>query len=521
MRPPISPRQILVLLVATAACAEPRIQEPPRTPVPDTGAPTAAAATITAEDMRARIGFLASDALRGRDTPSPELEVAAAYVASEFMRLGLEPAGEGGGYMQRYPFPLRALDAGAAAATLVGPAGARTLTLGADMAVEAGRVGADSAGMVYVGERLPADVGAGVFRHRVVLVDLPGAPPAEGARVSRDWRQARSAALRAARGAEAAAVMFVLEPTWRPEHVAMLQRGYARPERSMGDPLAAYYVRHDVARALLRDAGLDPEARPAAPVPLPSLTAVLSAPSAVLEATSAPNVAALLRGSDPALRDSYVIFSAHMDHVGVGRPDASGDSIYNGADDNASGTAAILEIAEAFAALPSPPARSVVFLMVSGEEKGLLGSAWYADHPTVPLERIVANVNIDMIGRNAPDSIVVIGQDYSSLGPLVQAVNAARPELGLTVSQDLWPEERFFFRSDHFNFARKEIPALFFFSGVHEDYHRPSDHVEKIDADKAARVARLIFHTAHAMAMDPAAPAWTPEGLAEVRRLTR
>jgi Zn-dependent M28 family amino/carboxypeptidase len=234
----------------------------------------------------------------------------------------------------------------------------------------------------------------------------------------------------------------------------------------------------------------------------------------------APNVIGILPGSDPELRDSYVVFSAHFDHVGVGRPDAAGDSIYNGADDNASGTSGLLEVARAFASLPKAPARSLVFLAVSGEEKGLLGSEYYSDHPTVPLEKIVANINVDMIGRNAADSIVVIGQEYSTLGPLVQEVAAAHPELGLTVAQDIWPEQRFFFRSDHYNFARKDIPALFFFAGVHEDYHRPSDHVEKIDTDKTARVARLIFYTAYEIANRSTAPAWSEQGLREVRALT-
>ncbi|HEX6589307.1 MAG TPA: M20/M25/M40 family metallo-hydrolase, partial [Longimicrobiales bacterium] len=229
---------------------------------------------------------------------------------------------------------------------------------------------------------------------------------------------------------------------------------------------------------------------------------------------------AILRGSDPELADEYVVFSAHMDHVGVGRPDASGDSIYNGADDDASGTAALVEVAEAFSNLLERPRRSLVFMAVSGEEKGLLGSRWWSDHPTLPLEDVVANINVDMIGRNAPDTIVVIGQQYSSLGPTVHAVAEQRADLGLTVSEDIWPEERFFFRSDHFNFARKEIPALFFFAGVHENYHQPSDEVELIDGDKAARVARLVFYTSHEIADTVARPTWTEQGLSEIRALT-
>jgi Zn-dependent M28 family amino/carboxypeptidase len=211
-----------------------------------------------------------------------------------------------------------------------------------------------------------------------------------------------------------------------------------------------------------------------------------------------------------------------MDHVGVGRP-VRGDSIYNGADDDASGTSALLEVAEALASMePSMrPRRSIIFLAVSGEEKGLLGSEYYSDHPTVPLQSIVANVNMDMIGRNARDTIVVIGKNYSSLGPLVERIAAENRQLvGLSAADDRWPRERFFFRSDHFNFARKEIPAIFFFAGVHEDYHEPSDEVERLDVDKAARVARIIFLTTYSIATDPQRPQWTTAGLAEVRRMT-
>ena len=238
------------------------------------------------------------------------------------------------------------------------------------------------------------------------------------------------------------------------------------------------------------------------------------------EAPRAPNVVAILPGSDPVLRDEYVVLSAHLDHVGVGRP-VDGDSIYNGADDDASGTTGLLEVAEALARLPERPKRSIVFLHVSGEEKGLLGSAWFADHPTLPLDKVVANVNVDMIGRNAADSVVLVGMRYTSLGATAQRVAAAHPELGLAVSDDPWPQERFFFRSDHFHFARKEVPAIFFFSGVHEDYHRPSDEVETIDTDKAARIARMVFYLTLAVADDPQRPRWDPQGLAEVRSMIR
>ncbi len=228
---------------------------------------------------------------------------------------------------------------------------------------------------------------------------------------------------------------------------------------------------------------------------------------------------ALLPGSDSVLRESYVVLTAHFDHVGIGSPDESGDSIYNGADDDASGTAAVLEMAEAFASLPVAPARSVIFLAVSGEEKGLLGSAYFVDNPTVPDSAIVANINMDMIGRNAPDSVIAIGQEYTTLGPLTHRIAEAHPELGLTIAPDMMPEERFFFRSDHFSFARNGVPAIFFTTGLHDQYHQPSDEPELIDNDKLARIARLVFFLGRTIATDPVAPDWTEEGWAEVQQM--
>ena len=138
-----------------------------------------------------------------------------------------------------------------------------------------------------------------------------------------------------------------------------------------------------------------------------------------LDGRSAPNVAGILEGSDPVLKDEYVVFSAHMDHIGIGAPNADGDSINNGADDDASGTTALIEIAAAFASLDTRPKRSMIFLLVSGEEKGLWGSAHFVENPPVPTERMVANLNVDMVGRNWPDTIVAIGMEYSDLGATV------------------------------------------------------------------------------------------------------
>lgn len=235
-----------------------------------------------------------------------------------------------------------------------------------------------------------------------------------------------------------------------------------------------------------------------------------------------PNVVAMVEGSDPTLKSEFVVFSSHFDHVGtvgdgVGgcsaltRPDGSVDNICNGADDDASGTTGLMMVAEAWAKMKVKPRRSMIILNVSGEEQGLLGSAWYADHPTVPADKIVANVNMDMIGRNATDSIVVIGKEHSNLGQTLAAVQARHPELKLTAADDIWPEEGFYSRSDHFMFARKGVPVLFFFNGVHPQYHRPNDEVPLIDTSKLARVAQLGFYFGVDIANGKARPQWNPD----------
>jgi hypothetical protein len=235
---------------------------------------------------------------------------------------------------------------------------------------------------------------------------------------------------------------------------------------------------------------------------------------------TAPNVVGMLEGSDPELKNEYVVLSAHMDHVGVGAP-VNGDSIYNGADDDASGTAGVLELAEALSRPGARPKRSVLFLTVSGEEHGLWGSAWFSDHSSVPMSQIVANLNIDMIGRNWKDTIVVIGKEHSDLGATLNRVNRAHPELGMNAIDDLWPDENFYFRSDHYNFARKGVPVLFFFNGTHPDYHGPDDEPGRIDAEKEARIVRLVYLITHDVGSAAMRPQWNPDSYKKIVRPTR
>lgn len=209
---------------------------------------------------------------------------------------------------------------------------------------------------------------------------------------------------------------------------------------------------------------------------------------------AAMNTIGWIAGSDPVLRGEYVVVTAHMDHVGVRAP-VNGDSIYNGADDNASGTAAVLELAQAFGMLATPPRRSLVFITFSGEERGLLGSEAYSEDPAFPMAATIANLNLDMIGRNWPDTVIAY-RSPGTIGPLAESIAAAHPELGLSVIDDPTGSGSALSRSDQYHFYRLGVPVLLYHSGLHADYHQPSDEPETLDYEKMARITRLVFLTA-------------------------
>ncbi len=448
-------------------------------------AAAAGAETITAADLRFRIGALAHDSMRGRATPSPELDKAARHIARRFEEFGLQPA-DGDSYLQAYP--LTASRAGAPGRQLVeidGPGGG-ALAESDYIAVAGGR--GQAAGPLAIASLTAAD------------------PPTGAIALMRVTPEDTRRALESIRGVlESGAIAVLLAIDASDDYFEAIRRFYEGERLSVGVPeeLGAPI-------AFVRAIAL-PE----------TLQAALSAGGSTnaYEATvrthsefreeRAFNTIGWIEGSDPDLRDEFVVLTAHMDHVGVGRP-INGDSIYNGADDDASGTAAIVELAEAFASLETPPRRSIVFMTVSGEERGLLGSAWYAENPLFPIGATVANLNIDMIGRNWRDTVVAIGRDESTLGTALEETLREHPELGLEMIDDPWPEENFYIRSDHYNFARKGVPILFFFTGTHEDYHGPNDEADRILYEKTARITRLIFHLGRRIADAEGRPEWDP-----------
>ena len=315
-----------------------------------------------------------------------------------------------------------------------------------------------------------------------------------------------------------------------PGHVASVRVRNPSEENGSAIP-AVFAVRAATARALFTRAGVPADSlrvwgdRPLAAHPLTDVRMQLAVHQQLLQRTSAPNVVGILEGGDAVLKKEYVLFTAHMDHIGTpgageGCTARGADSICNGADDDGSGTIAVVKLAEAFSQLTPRPRRSLVFMTVSGEERGLWGSEYFSEHPTVPLASIVADLNTDMIGRNWKDTIAVIGKEHSDLGATLNRVAAAHPELHMTPIDDIWPQENFYFRSDHYNFARKGVPILFFFNGTHADYHQVSDEVAKIDGEKESRIIKLDFYLGLDVANRTARPKWNPDSYRRIVQRT-
>ena len=474
-----------------------------------------AAARILPDRIRQHITFLASDELAGRDTPSPGLETAASYLVEALQEAGVDPAGESGTFIQRFPYTRTAMVTASRQVNYRLAGSTRELEYARDYYVIPGQMSAANAEVVFGGPASRPSAGvAQIVDGKVVFFTTVGNPIV-------GTGEDLLTAFQAAAEGRAAAVVLLLDETQEPDSITDMASGLQGA--GLATPLPIVGLSPASGAALMVEVGLDlatlRESPPANAISLDGITMNVSAPFEVSEHTP-PNVVGVVRGSDPELRDEYIVYSAHFDHVGVGIPDEAADSIYNGADDNASGTSVLLETAAAFAALDVPPARSVIFLAVSGEEKGLLGSQHYSENPTVPIEEILMNINLDMVGRSHPDTVIGIGRQYTNLGPLTDRVLREHPDLGFTVIEDPKPEEQGFFRSDHLNFVNKDIPAIFFSAGFdHEDYHKPSDEVELINVEKAARVGRMVFHLGALVASGTVDPEWTEEGLAEVRRI--
>jgi Zn-dependent M28 family amino/carboxypeptidase len=506
-----------------------------------------AARAIQRGSLEAPIRYLADDLLEGRGPASRGDELARLYLQTSLESLGYEPGGPGGAWQQ--PFDMVGI-----AATMPDTwdfkAGGETVALKrsddyiAASGVESEQAVLDNAPLVFVGYGIQApeyqwDDFKGMDLKGKVVVMLNNDPDwdpklFEGKRRLYYGRWTYKYESAARQGAAAAIIIHTIPSAGYPWQV--VQTSWSGEKFDLpalpGQPQIQVkgWTTEDAMRRLMKAGGQDLDklvaqarSRDFKPVPL-GITTSLTLHNKV-ERVKTANVAGLLRGSDPKLRDEVVIFTAHHDHLGVGKPDASGDKIYNGAIDNAAGDAQVLAIARAFAALPERPRRSVLILFVAAEEQGLLGSQYYAEHPTFPPGKIAVNVNYDggnVLGKTR--DVTYIGLGKSSLDRIVKAVAARQ---GRTVQGDQFPDRGFFYRSDQFNFAKIGVPALYINPGIdsrehgkkwgeEQDadyeahrYHQPSDQFDpKWNYDGMVEDAQLGFYAGLTIAQNPTLPTW-------------
>jgi len=510
----------------------------------------ATAVAIRPEAIRAHIRFLSDNLLEGRGTGTRGYELAARYVASEYEQMGLKPAGKDGGYYQ--PVPLRRLDVvpEACSFTILRDGqevqlkyGVEYLMLGnesfTDASVEAPLV---FAGFGVTAPEQKYDDFAGIDVKDKIVVELSGAPSTFPSTLRAHYSAGPvKTAIAAAHGAVGVITLQTPELEKRAPWPWVLRQSKMPGFRwidTVGVPNDARpqlrgraYMNRYGAEALFTGASksLDivfEEARNGKPSVFPLVGTAKVRTVSHDTAVESPNVVALLPGSDPKLKDEYVVYTAHLDHLGIGEA-VKGDTIYHGALDNASGTAAMLEVARAFTALKTHPRRSVLFVSVTGEEKGLLGSDYFAHYPSVPRERIVADVNMDGTAILYPfRDVVSLGGEHSSLGPLVEREAS---HMHVKVTPDPAPEEVFFVRSDQYSFVKQGIPAIFLFPGTDSGdpnrtgtailqewmttrYHTPQDDFSQpFDYDAAAQYAQLNFLCGYELAQSDSRPSWNPD----------
>jgi Zn-dependent M28 family amino/carboxypeptidase len=520
------------------------VQTAPAKPQSASPAPSAAqrnalaAAPLPADQaaMKAHVLFLASDAMRGREAGSPEYDIAAQYVASQFYAAGLRPGGDEGGYLQRVPLVAYKLDGRGEASV-----GGTPLVNGQDFIAQPNPARAQTrlaAPVVFAGWGVDAptygqDDFAGVDVRGKIVAVLGGAP----ARFDGEERafhgsastKAQAAARRGAVGllivnsaqAEARRPFASLVATAdRPRYTWAKPDGTGAtdapetPQLGTLSQAGAAKVFGAAWPAIAAQAG-DANAR-FKPLTAPGTMTIATRTS--FAPTLSSNVVGLIPGADPKLRDQVVVLSAHLDHIGV-EPTGTGDRINNGAMDNAMGIASLIEEAKRFKADPKQPRRTVMFLAVTAEEKGLIGSDYFAHNPTVPLENIVADVNLDMpILTYKFEDMIVFGANRSTLGPIVRDAAAS---VGVTMSPDPLPEQGLFVRSDHFRFVEKGVPSVFLWPGQKgpgkaaydafflNNYHKPSDEVTlPIDWSQGPRFVGVNYAIARAVADADQRPVW-------------
>jgi len=470
---------------------------------------------IRSDDLRTYLTYLSSDALQGRETSYPGEKLAASYIAAHFRSFGLTPAGDSGTFLQHFEVELVHENAGSSI-VLESTSGKQSFYWGQDFMSLALRDTVLKGPIAFIGyhDNQAPEGERDKLAGRIVISFIGSRASAQDTSLAGSQRKFASSTRREPGALAALNILDDVGATsyWRvvgrfnPSEARMALPGEGF--RQAAQPTVTYAVSPSLGSAIAALCGkslaqLRIEAASDSifrPILLDDASLTITS-ATVREHRQTENVAGLLEGSDPVMKKDVVVFSAHFDHLGVGPK----GEIYHGADDDGSGTAMVMELAHAFAVNPVRPRCSVLFLTVSGEEKGLLGSAYYTRHPFIPLEQTVADFNTDMIGRIDPahesSSAAVytylIGSDKIStqLDSILQVANSESNHIQFdyTYNSDLDPN-RFYRRSDHFNFARHGVPIAFFFTGVHADYHQPTDTVDKILFSRMVTIGQVIYY---------------------------
>ena len=505
-------------------------------------AQVAPALTPAEAAMKAHVSFLAADVMQGREAGTAEYEIAAHYVAAQLLAAGVEPMGTNGSFLQSVPLvSARSVEKGSFTASSAGAA--VPLTWGSDFLTSAGRAPsvALSAPVVFVGYGVVDQAGkrddyAGLDVRGKIVAWLAGAPAGLPGEVRAHYGNAATKAVEAQRrGAIGSVTLYTPTQQTRSQFSRLVDNWQSRSMTWAAADGTPYYAAPTVpglgtfslqgGAKLLAGSKFDHAAIMAAdkagtPIPRGGLLPVTLtlAQKTEIERKTSSNVIGIIRGSDPKLAAEHVVLSAHLDHVGVGTPIA-GDSIYNGAMDNAVGIGSMIEVARAFAAAGTKPKRSILFVALTAEEKGLVGADYFARNPTVPKAGLVANVNLDMpIITYRFTDLIAFGADRSQLGGIV---GAAAGKLGFKLTPDATPEEALFTRSDHYRFVQQGVPAVFLKPGPsgpgaaadlafrRDHYHRPSDEIAlPIDWTAGANFVRVNYEIARAIADAPERPRW-------------
>lgn len=453
---------------------------------------------ISADSLRGHLSFIASDLLEGRDTPSPGLDIAAHYIASQFRRAGLEPAGDDGYFQTTEMTQSRRTDEDFSGSLTVD---------GEMMLLPVERISLMSAAQSIdlqdltlfkvVFDEHAADALAEVdLSQHIVITDMPSfrSVPADQ---RRGFFGRMQSFMRAVRDADGQLILTIDTQTGG-SGVRSGGGGFGRQQPAMitlhGEDTGAIFDRLEAGAT--------------------DATATIRLDGPTESSVKVRNVVGVIRGSDPELAETCVLLTGHYDHIGIGTP-VDGDAIYNGANDDGSGTVSVIEIASALAKLSPPPRRSMVFVCVYGEERGLLGSRHYAANPVFPLNRTIANINLEHVGRTDDDEgpsvnrIMVTGHDYSEVTGYLMG---AAEHTGIEVFHHPLNSDRFFASSDNVAFARHGVPAHTVCTAfIFPDYHGAGDHWDLVDYDNMAIVCRTVAAALVDLANCRTPPRWTED----------